>query len=597
MSGLEIFFLVAQVLGGLALFIFGMKVMSEGLQQAAGNRLRGVLFHITRHRLAGLGVGTTLGLMVHSSAATVMVVGFINAGLMTLVQSIPVILGANVGTTLSMQLVSLRLTDYAFAGVAVGLLLQLASRREWLRHVGSVVFGFGLLFLGMRTMSDGVGPLKGTGTLESLLSYASADSIGGIFLGFLVSTAITGVIQSSGAMIGILFALGSAGVFTEIGQVFPLVLGAHVGTCATALLGSLGTNIEARRSALAHLLFNVLGALLAIAMIRFYLWLVPLTSGDLTHQIANAHTAVQLINALVLLPFAGAFAALVVKLSPSKAAPPERSHLDDRYLDTPETAILAVVKECRRMGMLARRTLLEAMRGFVKQEDEPLAEAGKSEQAVDELKKTIGDFLLRITERRLSRRQAVMAQRLESVVSDIERIGDHAEQLAELSQQKRKQRVWFDDQSMEDLVELFRRADAVMCSALGALAPELSREERQAAGVDTLRLRQAFRAQSFRLHERNRQRVLDKTVDAMTGLFWERFAEAFDRIARHAKRIADHELEPLFFFKEHKFDRRSEKVARDPLPAGGLTVDDCLFDGNPPPKPPPAGGPDGPPPS
>jgi len=321
MSGTQIAFLVAQLLGGLALFVYGMKVMSDGLQRAAGNRLRDLLYHLTRNRVAAFLIGSVVSLLVHSGATTLMVVGFINAGLMSLVDSIPVILGANVGTTLSMQLVSFKLDEYAFFAIAAGMLLHLAGRKDLLRHIGSVLFGFGLLFLGMTTMSASLAPLKG-GPIQALLQSTDAATLAGLLLGFLVSSALTGVIQSSGATIGVLFALASAGVFTEFRQVFALLLGAHVGTCATSLLGAIGTNIEARRAALAHLLFNVLGSLFAMALTPLWLWAIPLTADSLVRQIANAHTLVQLANALVVLPIAGLFAKLVVLVSPSKAPPP-----------------------------------------------------------------------------------------------------------------------------------------------------------------------------------------------------------------------------------------------------------------------------------
>lgn len=578
MSGKDIFLLVTQLLGGLALFVFGMQLMSQALQRTAGGKVRNLLFHVTRHRLAGLAVGTTLGTMVHSGATTVMVVGFINAGLLTLVASIPVILGANLGTTLSMQVVSFKLDDYCFVGIAIGLLLELVCKRDLLKNLGGILLGFGLLFLGMRIMTACVAPLKGSATLEAVLRYSDASTIGGMFLGIGASTLVTGIIQSSGAMIGMLFALAGAGVFQSIDQLLPLVLGAHIGTCATALLGSIGTNIEARRSAVAHLLFNVLGALLAVAMVRFYRWAIPLTASDLVRQIANAHTMIQGVNALLFLPLVVPYARLVEKITPSRAKPAEKSHLDDRYLDTPEMAIVAALRETRRMAALARHTLVLAMKGLVQLTTEPFAAAQKNEQAVNELKKAIGDYVLRIASHKLSRRQALLVQHIQTAVADIERIGDHATVLIELTTDKVHRRIWFDDASMIEMIEMYERAEAILRLTELSLDPQLPADTRRELAARILSHRNEYAERSRAIHERHRQRVLDRCEDALTAMFYNRFILCFDKVVRHSKTIALAEMEPLFFVKERKLQRPAEEIERPALPKeGGFRVDERLF--------------------
>ena len=572
-------FLTGQMLGGLALFLFGMKLMSEGLRQAAGSRLRGMLFRITRHRMAGFAAGTLFGAIVHSGPTTMMVVGFINAGLMTLASSIAVILGANVGTTLSMQLVSFRLDDYCFAAIALGVALELAAgRRPLLRHAGAVMLGFGLLFLGMRVMGEGVGPLRSSGELQAALSYASADSVGGLLLGVLVGAAVTTALQSSGAMIGMLFVLAGSGVLTDLAQAFALVLGSQIGTCTTTLFGTVGTNIEARRSAVAHLLFNVLGAVLAVGMLRFYLWAVPAIGGDLTHQIANAHTLVQLVNALLVLPFAYGFARFVERVTPSKSKAPEHTHLDDHYIDTPEMAIAAALRETRRMASLARKTLIAAMRGFVQMTSEPFARVEKHEQAVNELKKAILDYLLRVASHDLSRRQSLIVQQLQGSVADIERIGDHSTLLVELVTDKIHRRIWFDDESMAQLIDLYHRAEEILRLTEASLDPQLSKDDRRELAVRILGRRDEYATRSRALKDAHRTRVLERCEDALTAMFYHRFVACFDKIVRHSKTIAIHEMEPLFFVKPHKFDRHADEIARSSLPRDGyVPVDESLF--------------------
>jgi phosphate:Na+ symporter len=578
MSGTQVFFLVAQLLGGLALFLFGMRLMSEGLKHAAGNRLRGMLFQITRHRPAGFAAGTLFGAVVHSGPATAMVVGFINAGLMTLAASIAVILGANVGTTLSMQLVSFRLDEYCFVAIALGLILELAgTRRELLKQIGGIVLGFGILFLGMRTMGGGIGPLRETGDLQAVLAYSNSTA-GGIALGLLGGLVVTTVLQSSGATIGMLFVLAGSGVLTDLGQALPLVLGAHIGSCTTTLFGAVGTNIEARRSAAAHLLFNVAGAVLAAAMLPLYLWVLPEIGGDLTHQIANGHTLVQLVNAALVLPFARPFARLVEKLTPSQSKAPEHTYLDDRYIDTPEMAIVAVLRETRRMASLARRTLIQAMKGFVQMTSEPFAQVHKNEAAVNELKRTILDYLLQVASHRLSRRQSLIVQQLQSAVTDIERIGDHSSVIVELVTEKVHRRIWFDDPSMVQLIDLYHRAEEILRLTELSLDPLLPLEDRHELVSQILAQRDDYAAQSRALKEKQRRLVLENCGDALTAIFYNRFVAAFDKVVRHSKTIAFTELEPLFFVKPHKLKRHAEEVTRGPMPQGGhLQIDEAIF--------------------
>jgi phosphate:Na+ symporter len=579
MTPSEIAFVAAQVFGGLALFIFGMKVMSDGLQQAAGTRLRDLLYQLTRNRLAGGGVGSVMGFLVHSSAATVMLVGFVNAGLMSLSQSVPVMLGANVGTTLSMQIVSFKLDEYCWFAIAVGFLLQIGGRREGLKHAGSVLFGFGLLFLGMQTMSLGVAPLKG-GPLEAVLQRADAATFGGMLLGLLISTCFTGIIQSSGATVGVLFALSTAGVFTEFRQVMPLLLGAHMGTCATALLGSIGTGIEARRVAIAHLLFNVLGSVAAISMTSFYLWLIPRTADDLVRQIANAHTIIQSVNALIVLPLVIPFARLVERVSPSRARPRERSHLRESCIETPETALLAVLRETQRMARFVREELAGSVRSLVEGAAQMPPGLRRTEEAVNTLKVAISDYLMRIAGRRLSKRQSILVQHLLNSVADLERIGDHAMSIAETGVERRNRNIWFADDSVRGWLAAYRGARHVLHLTWSSLEPQLSKAERRALATEVIEARREYSELSERVTEEHRQLVRSKEVAPLTGVYFGRLITCLDKTVEHSWSIAELELEPVFFVKERKLLKASEEFAPLGIPENGFDVeiDDTLFD-------------------
>ena len=568
---------LAALLGGLALFLYGMKVLSGGLQALAGVRLRGLLGRLTRNRVASWGAGGVLGFLIHSGPAIVMVVGFVDAGLLTLSAAMPLVLGLNLGTTLSMQLFAFSIGPLCHVAIAVGLTLFLAGRRDWTRNVGSMLVGFGLLFLGMETMSGSVGFLKGNETVTAFLARTDGSTLLGTLTGILVGTLITALIQSSGATIGMLFALAAGGVFTDIRQAFPLLLGAHVGTCVTGLFGSLGTHVEARRTAVAHLLFNLRGAFNAAAMTPFYVEALHFVGGDLVRQIANAHTMVQLVNSLLVLPLTELYARLVRRITPSRSGPPPRSFLDENYLDTPEMAIVAVMQETRRMAALSRKMFRQAMGALVGRRPDAASVVSREEASVDLLKDAINDYLLRVGKRRLSRRQAVLLQYLQRTVVDIERIGDHAESLFEVLHDKEERRVWFDDESMVLLVQNYQRVDAILGLVVESLNP--ARTDFAGCAQKVMEAREAYRAESQRLRDRHQERVLARQDDAISGIVYSNILNVMDRIVHHSRNIARVENQPLFRLKLHKIERRTGHEDRPAVPNGAKThIDPALFD-------------------
>lgn len=558
-SGSGLFFSITQLLGGIGLFVYGMGLMSGELQKWAGYKLRMFLYRFTNNRWSGLAVGTGLGLLILSGPATVMIVGFTHAGLMDLGQSISVVFGANIGTTLSMQIISFNIDRYCFLLLFAGLICYLMCKRESLKHLGLVVLGLGLLFLAMRIMSDAVIPLKNSGYFESLLRHTNAETVSGMLFGLLLAALFTALIQSSGAMIGILFALSTAGVFTSIDQVFPLILGAHIGTCAPALIGSLGTSISARRAALSHLVFNVLGAAIAMIMYRIYAALIPMTSGSLLRQIANTHTAVQVFTAMIFIPFTRQFAEFVTSIYPSQQIEPERSHLDDNLLEKPERAIVAALKELRRMSAIARRMFQETMRGFLDLTPERFIPVEKNEEVLDALKEAISSYLILLAERQLSRRQSIIIQYLMTATSDIERIGDHAEGFAELTREKMARKIWFTDEMVMDLIELFKQADHILLLTSRSFEPSFYDAPTKLA-AEILEARNQYVECSLKIKQKEKNNILEKKEDALSGIFFHRYVICFDKVVKHSKTIALVEKEQFFFVKEHKLERRSDKA-------------------------------------
>lgn len=547
---------IAKLFGGLALFVFGMQAMSKALQQSAGRRLRGLLQRSTDSRPRGFAAGTALSVLVHSSATTVMIVGFMSAGLLSLTRSIPVILGANFGTTLSMQIIAFKVGKLAFLAIAIGFLINQLARRQNLALAGMVLFGFGLLFLGMETMSDSIRPIKDGATFRTVADFATGNTFLGFLTGFLIAVAFTAIVQSSGATVAICFTLCNEGVFPDLVAVFPYLLGAHVGTCITAFLGSIGANRRAKRAAIAHLMFNLFSTALAAAMLPLYLKLIPLTADGLVRQAANANSVVQLIAALAILPAVKPYVRLVKKVKHFKKDRWQKSFLEPATLETPEMALVLVTKEIRRAARITRSMLRSAMEALAAQDQAPLRSLAQSRQAMDTLKLSVDDYLMRIAERELSRRQAILVQYLTASISDLERVADHSEAFAATTSSKTRRNIWFQDEDFEELVLLFGHVDSMFGEIIRSLKPgsdDRPKKEHEAREVNALR--DEYFRESTRVREAFKQNVLAKEIGPLTGIYFSRFLNILDRIVRHTRSIARLELEPLFFIKEGKLER------------------------------------------
>ncbi|QHI69311.1 Na/Pi cotransporter family protein [Tichowtungia aerotolerans] len=546
------------VAGGLALFVFGMHTMTEGLRGCAGANLRKILARATRNRVNGAGLGTLIGFLVQSSAATVMIVGFISAGLMTLAQSVPVMLGANIGTTLSMQLISFKLADYCFAAIALGFLLRAAVPQPRIKAGGTALLGFGLLFLGMSTMSGAIAPYRETFT--PVFEQVDGSTIGGMIRGILLATVITGIIQSSGAVIGMTFALIEAGVITDLPGAFPIIIGANIGTCVTALLGSIGTHIEARRSAISHLLFNIFStAVAAAAAPLFYRW-IPMLGNDPVHQAANANTVKMVITALMVLPFAPLHAALVRRLVPSRKAPPQPSFLDEDLVPTPEQALHAVLRELRRMTELCRESLALDEQLLDEKNNRAVRTIYQNEKTLDSVKQATSDYLVKITSRVLSRRQAVLAQHLDRCMTEIERIGDHLKVICRLNSRllPYTQHVFFTP-FRNQLKELYRAISRILGNLSESLDPEHKNREETAAAI--LADRKKFVEKKDTAKRLIIEHVGRNEMPPRLGIYLNEYQMTFSKIARHCKTIAGAQKSPFFWLKEHKLGRHSEAYA------------------------------------
>ena len=424
--------LIMNLLGGLALFLYGMSKMSDGMKKAAGNRMRNILAALTKNRVIALIVGAFVTMIIQSSSATtVMLVSFVQAQLMSYAQALGVIMGANIGTTITAQLVAFKLTDYALGMITVGFIMTMFSKRETFKHFGEALLGFGILFFGMYLMSDAMKPLRDYQPFQDLM-IGLENPVFGLLIGAL----FTGLIQSSSAFTGIVITLAMNGLITlEAG--IPLILGANVGTCITAGLASIGTIRDAKRVAIAHVLFNIGGVLIFIWFIPYLADFVRTLSSDTPRQIANAHTIFNITVGIVFLPFTTLLAKLVYKILPDKEIEkgviPTTWHLDNSQISHPAIAIGLVQSELSRMTKIVARMLRAIIHPFTTDdpgEDEIylklsiLEGIDMREDKIDFLDEKVVNYLLQIGRQELSNQQMSEVYAMISIANDLESIGD-----------------------------------------------------------------------------------------------------------------------------------------------------------------------------
>ncbi len=467
--------LAVGLLGGLGLFIYGMKQMSEGLQKTAGKRLRHIITAMTSKPIMGVGVGALVTSIIQSSSATtVMVVGFVNAGIMTLFQSVGVIMGANIGTTITAQLVAFKLGDYAFHAIAIGAFTYLFSKRKKPQYIGQIILGFGLLFLGMETMGDVMTPLRDSpvfvGWMESFAQYP--------ILGVLTGIIVTVAVQSSTASFGILLGLVSAGAINYYSAI-PILLGSNIGTTVTAILSAIGANLTAKRAAAAHFLFNVLGAGLIIA----FLYLIPdfsaglegilLTTSRFFGQetmsterlLANTHTFFNVLNTLIWLPFTAFLVFLVKKIIPGEDTTLKHgtTFIDERMLSTPYVAIDQVKKEIMAMHKIAGDMICDSVAAFLNKDGDAIKKIKRHEEVVNELEEELLHFIQKIPQAQLNDVDIRTLDKYFAVVDDIESIADDADDITDLIENRLENKLEFSEDAQATIEEVY----SIVCNVLG----------------------------------------------------------------------------------------------------------------------------------
>ena len=444
------------ILGGLGLFLYGMNLMGEGLQKAAGEKLKKIIELLTSNRFMGVLVGVFVTAIIQSSSATtVMVVGFVNAGIMQLTQAIGVIMGANIGTTVTAQLVSFELTQLAPAAVGIGMVIYLFASKEKSKQLAEILIGFGILFIGMDFMKDAVKPLREFPAFREMLVGFGSNTFLGIFMGF----AMTVILQSSSAAMGILLALSSEGLL-PLSSALPILYGQNIGTCVTAILSSIGATRNAKRAAIVHLTFNILGTLIfAVILSKPTIALVTkMNATDVTRQIANVHTLFNIINVVILFPFAPLIVKLAMKLLPETEDEDNgrvTKYLDSRILETPSIALANTIRECLHMGNITKKSLDNAMNGFFNWSREEAKKTFKKEKKINALQREIIDYLIKLSNKAISGENREIVDGLFNTVNDIERVGDHADNIAELVVEGIEKDIPFSKEAIEELRNMY----------------------------------------------------------------------------------------------------------------------------------------------
>lgn len=530
---------VLALLGGLALFLYGMQMMSTGLEAAAGNRMKSILEKLTSNRVKGVLVGAAITAVIQSSSATtVMVVGFVNSGLMTLKQAVWVIMGANIGTTITGQLIALDIGAIAplFAIAGVGAIMFIKS--EKVHHISSIFAGLGIFFMGMDMMGAAMSPLKESEAFISLMTKFDNP-----LLGILVGALFTAVIQSSSASVGILQALASTGMIPLSSAVFVL-FGQNIGTCITAVLASIGMKVNAKRTTVIHLLFNIIGTVLftVICLVTPYVtWIEAMTPGDPVAQIANAHTVFNIVTTLLLLPFGTHMANIAVRILPdSKKADDEDLRL--KYIRPFESsyaighsavAVSQVRDEVNRMRDMVAKNISDSFDSLVQYDEKLRKKVSEREEYIDFLNKGISEYIVSLMASEMNMSDSRKINGYYAIISNLERIGDHAVNLAEYGDDMRKWEIDFSDTVKEELNEMKAQCIAALDNLKEVTSENVERILSQAVIIE-----QKTDDMRDKYFKKQMQRLKKGKCKPQSGIVFSEILTDFERMGDHALNIA-----------------------------------------------------------
>ena len=520
--------------GGLALFLFGMEFMGDGLENAAGSRLKSFFDKAITNPFKGALVGTIVTAIIQSSSATtVMVVGFVNAGLMSLYQAVGVIMGANIGTTITGQLITFKIDDYIPLFIIIGAALILFMKQEKRKEIGKIVFGFGLLFMGLSQMKDAMSPIAQTTFFQDLILTLE----GNMFLGILVGAAMTAVVQSSSASTAILLSLAATGAIS-LQVAIPILFGNNIGTCVTALLSSLNANKVAKKAAFIHLSFNLIGTLIFLPLINILSQVVMYMGGDIDKQIANAHTIFNIVNAIILLPFAGVFVKLAnLALKDKEGEKPTINRLDRRFLETPAIAFEQAFQESLTMYDLAKENLTLSTNALIDGKVKNLKKIFENESEINRLERELSTFLVSISSHDITEVDTNRIASMIKIISDIERIGDHSKNIAELAEEVSTSKLTFTSDALEELRLMYNYTIESIKSSYASY----KNNNRQKAN-DTMIFEENIDRLEELLRDKHIQRLSQNKCNAHSGAVFLDAISNFERIGDHSINIAEYVL-------------------------------------------------------
>lgn len=536
--------------GGLGMFLYGMNVMADGLQKAAGNKLKKLLGILTSNRFLAVLVGAAVTAIIQSSSATtVMVVGFVNAGIMNLTQAVGVIMGANVGTTMTAWLVSmnewgdflviLKPEFLAPLFIGVGTFITMASKKEQKKDIGEILIGFGVLFIGLSFMSGAIEPYRDSPVFVKAFTVLGSNP----FLAILAGVAVTGIIQSSSASVGILQTLAMNGIVGWNSAVY-ITLGQNIGTCVTAMISSANANKTAKRAAVIHLLFNVMGAaIFGVIMFVIFKLNPSFASSKISMvQISIFHTIFNVANTIILFPFANyivKISGLIINDTKEDVTENENQitmrHLDMRILETPSFALENVLQEVIHMGEITLKNVKVAIKALLENDTELVEEVFETEKTIDAHEKMITQYLVQISNISLTEQQHLLVNHLFYTVSNIERVGDHSENLAELAMNKIDHNIRFSNTAYEELREMCTTVTESFEFALKARSTENIEFVRQ-----VVKLEDVVDTMEEELREKHVERLSQNICTAETGVIFIDALINLERISDHSLNIANY---------------------------------------------------------
>ena len=531
------------LVGGLGLFLYGMKLMSEGLEKSAGAKMRGILEFFTKNRFVGMLVGILFTAVVQSSSATtVMVVSFVNSGLMTLLQATGVILGANIGTTVTSQLIAFNLSDVAPLFVMIGVIMVMFCKKNGVKRAGEVVLGFGILFMGLSGMSGAMSTLRESPYIVEILG-----SLDNAFMGVFVGFVITAILQSSSATVGIVLLMASQGLL-EYNICFFLILGCNMGSCVSALLASLGGKKDAKRAAWIHFLFNIIGSAIIFAVLMVALdpiasTILGMSGGNIARGVANAHTLIKVVEVILLFPFMGYVVKLTYKIVPGtdKEAEDEFAlkYIGSNNMIVANTAISTAILEIEHMGQMASENLRESMDALIHKKEDKIATVYRREKYINFLNKKITDYLVKVNELDIPLEDKKLLGGLFHVVNDMERIGDHAENFADSAQNCIQDNL---DVSEKGRLELEEMTESVL--KILDYSIEMFSKKNQEHMQEILELEDMIDMKERKYQHSHVKRLTKNECTPEAGMVFSDTVSGLERIADHATNIAFAILKP-----------------------------------------------------